>query len=163
MNKKIGVILLDMAGFFSRLFGKKEEEPREVHVVEEPVHLDPFPSNKLVRFRYDDKIWPDKLAIVLSREEATEKQLREMYKKDVPFFYKVAVENDDGRFMQLKLPVSHLRINNVSSSDLQEFKQSHTSIKMMPEPATNITTNELLSLDDIDRWAELIKQKEEME
>src|SRR3989338_10937140 len=101
MNKKIGVILLDMAGFFSRLFGKKEEEPQLVRVVEEPVHLDPFPSNKRVRFRYDDKIWPDKLAIVLSREEATEKQLREMYKKDVPFFYKVAVENDDGRFMQL--------------------------------------------------------------
>ncbi|MFH0836859.1 MAG: hypothetical protein V1870_01900, partial [Candidatus Aenigmatarchaeota archaeon] len=76
-----------MAGFFSRLFGRKNNEPEQIEVAveREPVKLYPLPNNKLVKFNDTDKNWPNKFAIVISREEPSERNLREMYKKDIPF------------------------------------------------------------------------------
>ena len=144
-------------GFLERLFGKKEELPQQVRVVEEPFHFDAYQNNKLVRFKSDDNKWASKLAIVLSREEPTEKQLREVYKKDVPFFYKVAVEQED-KFLQLKLVVSHLRLGSVSQEDLSNFKKTHTSIKLTQESGTEPTINELTTKDEVDKWNELLKE-----
>ncbi|MBI4895480.1 MAG: hypothetical protein HY831_03230 [Candidatus Aenigmarchaeota archaeon] len=141
-------------GFFSRLFGKKG--PDHVHVEEEHISLEAYPNNKLVKFSTNDKTWPNKLAVVLSREESTEKQLTEVYKSPVPFFYKLAVEQGE-KFLQLKLPVSHLRLLAVTPEELQSFKQSHSSIKLIEETTVSGTT-ELTSNQEIEKWNNLLNK-----
>ncbi|GEM_PF-6573426 len=141
-------------GFFSRLLGKKG--PDHVHVEEEHISLEAYPNNKLVKFSANDKLWPNKLAVVLSREESTEKQLTEVYKSPVPFFYKLAVEQGE-KFLQLKLPISHLRLSSVTPEELSEFKKSHTSIKLSEETNPSGAT-ELTSQQEIERWNKLINK-----
>lgn len=143
-------------GFFSKLFGRKEG-PDKVHVEEEHISLDPYPNNKLVKFSQNDKLWSNKLAVILSREENTEKQLKEVYKSKVPYFYKLAIDQGE-KFLQLKLPVSHLRLVSVTPEELQEFKQSHTSIKLTEETSPSGTT-ELTSSQEVERWDRLINKK----
>ncbi|MBI5332410.1 MAG: hypothetical protein HZB65_02470 [Candidatus Aenigmarchaeota archaeon] len=155
-----------MAGFFSRLFSRKSNEPEKVDVVveQEPVQLYPFPINKLVKFSNSDKNWPGKMAIIISREEPTERQLRESYKKDIPFIYKVAVEQENN-FLHLKIPVSHLRIVPATSEELENFKLTHTTIKIGQETGVS-TTAEIVTQEEIDKWNNLLAgtpEKEEIE
>ena len=146
-------------GFFSRLFGRSKEEVHEEQYRED-LNLDPYPGNKLVKFNQNDSSWPGKLAIIISREESTEKQMKEVYKKEVPFFYKTAVQNDEGKFVKLKIPVSHLRISPVTSMELDDFKKSHSSIKLVDAPAgTIVDSKELITQSDVDKWNSLLEEK----
>ncbi|MFH0836594.1 MAG: hypothetical protein V1870_00535, partial [Candidatus Aenigmatarchaeota archaeon] len=122
----------------------------------------PLPNNKLVKFNDTDKNWPNKFAIVISREEPSERNLREMYKKDIPFLYKVAVEQNDGKFLHLKIPVSHLRISIANADELGKFKQNHTTIKIIQESGVS-TTAEIVSQEEIDKWNELLAGKNSTE
>ena len=155
-----------MAGFFSRLFSRKSKEPEKMEVVveREPIQLDPFPNNKLVKFNNNDKNWPGKLAIIMSREEPTERQLKESYKKDIPFIYKVAVEQENS-FLHLKIPVSHLRIMPTTPEELENFRLTHTTIKIVQETGISATA-EIVTHEEIDKWNKLLAgtpEKEEIE
>ncbi len=149
-------------GFFSKLFGKKKSEDH-VELEESKLDLNPYPQNKLVRFNNGDAKWSGKFAIVLSREESTENQLKDVYKKDVPYFYKIAVESEGSKFLQLKLPISHLRVVPANEQELQGFKQAHASIKLVKEPETINSVSsqtELTNNAEVDEWNRLLEKRD---